>query len=63
MSSSRPKCSVPPVPAEPNVIWPGFAFASDTSSFSVFTGIDGCTTMRLVVDMTGVSACRSRRVS
>ena len=54
---------MPPLPAEPSVIWPGRALASATSSFRFFAGMDGCTTSMVEVVMTGVSGWKSRSVS
>ena len=43
LKSSPPRCEPLPRPAEPKVIWPGFAFASAIRSLTDLTGSDGCT--------------------
>ena len=48
-----------PPPAEPKLIFPGFAFAYAISSASVFTGSDGCTASTSGTLTTVVMSARS----
>ena len=63
-SNSPARCSVLPLPAEPKVSCPGRAFASATSSFTDFTGSDGCTPITMPADSPiSVSGMKSFSVS
>src|SRR5690349_13926718 len=42
LKSSAARCAELPAPGDEYEIWPGFARASATSSFTFFTGSDGC---------------------
>ncbi len=42
--STPARCGAPPTPEIAKLSFPGFAFASATSSFTEPAGIDGCTT-------------------
>jgi hypothetical protein len=52
-----------PLPADPKLSWPGFAFASAISSFTVLAGSDGCSTIMLGNEATSATADKSFSMS
>jgi hypothetical protein len=59
LNMSPARCGGVPVPEDAKLIWPGRPLASATRSFTVRTGSDGCTTMRLVSDAIRVTGAKS----
>ena len=63
LKSSPDKCGELPLPPEAKLSEFGFAFARATSSFTDFTGTEGCTTRMLGCDTTSDTGEKSLTVS
>ena len=60
---SPARCPVEPMPAVAQPSWPGRALAKATSSFTVFTGTDGCTTSTCGAFEVPITGVKSRKMS